>query len=57
MPAWAADAPAQRIEVIAGKFAFGPKEIRVKKGQRITIVLTKYFSTRTSKHTSFSATF
>ena len=25
---------------MAAKFAFGPKEIRVKKGQRITIVLT-----------------
>lgn len=40
MPAWAAEAPAQRIEVVAKKFEFGPKEIRVKKGQRITVVLT-----------------
>jgi cytochrome c oxidase subunit II len=36
----AADAPTQRIEIIAGKFAFDPKEIRVKKGTRVTIVLT-----------------
>ncbi len=40
LAAHAADAPAQRIEVVAKKFEFGPKEIRVKKGQRITIVLT-----------------
>ena len=32
--------PAQRIEMIAGKFAFDPKEIRVKKGARVTIALT-----------------
>ena len=31
VPAWAANIPAQRIEVMAAKFAFGPKEIRVKK--------------------------
>ena len=39
----AADAlndPTQRIEMIAGKFAFEPKEIRVKKGTRVTITLT-----------------
>jgi cytochrome c oxidase subunit 2 len=36
----AADASAQRIEVVAKKFDFGPKEVRVKKGQRVTIVLT-----------------
>ena len=40
VPASAADAPAQRIEVQARKFTFGPNEIRVKKGQRVTIVLT-----------------
>jgi cytochrome c oxidase subunit II len=39
-PVMAADAPAVRIAVEAKKFAFGPKEIRVKKGTRITIVLT-----------------
>jgi len=38
--AHAAAASAQSIEVSARKFEFGPKEIRVKKGQRITIVLT-----------------
>jgi cytochrome c oxidase subunit II len=39
----AADAPAanaERIEVLAKKFDFGPKEIRVRKGARVTIVLT-----------------
>jgi cytochrome c oxidase subunit II len=39
----AADAPAQpgqRIEVVAKKFEFGPTEIRVKKGQRVTLVLS-----------------
>ena len=40
VPALAAEASAQRIEVVARKFEFGPKEIHVKKGQRITIVLT-----------------
>ena len=40
VPASAADAPAQRIEDQARKFTFGPNEIRVKKGQRVTIVLT-----------------
>ncbi len=42
-PALAADTRAvrtERIEVIARKFDFGPKEIRVKKGSRVTIVLT-----------------
>ena len=39
-PARAADAPALRITVDARKFDFGPKEIRVRKGQRVTIVLT-----------------
>ncbi len=38
--ATAADAPTLRIEMIAGKFAFDPKELRVKKGTRVTIVLT-----------------
>jgi len=32
-------APAQRIEITATKFAFEPKEIRVKKGTRVTIAL------------------
>jgi cytochrome c oxidase subunit 2 len=35
-----AETPAVRIEVAARKFEFGPKEISVKKGQRVTIVLT-----------------
>ena len=35
-----AQMPPVRIEVEARKFEFGPKEIRVKKGQRITILLT-----------------
>lgn len=35
-----AQAPAQRIAVEARKFDFGPKEIKVKKGRRITLVLT-----------------
>ena len=35
-----AQEPPPRIAVEARKFEFGPKEIRVKKGQRITIVLT-----------------
>lgn len=39
-PASAADAPAHRIAVDARKFEFGPKEIRVRKGQRVTFVLT-----------------
>ncbi len=42
-PAAADDAaaqPALRVEVAATKFAFGPKEIRVRKGRRVTIVLT-----------------
>lgn len=39
-PASAADAPVQRIAVDARKFEFGPKEIRVRKGQRVTFVLT-----------------
>jgi cytochrome c oxidase subunit 2 len=39
-PAMAADAQAVRIAVAATKFAFGPQEIRVKKGSRVTIVLT-----------------
>ena len=38
--ATATDAPTLRIEMIAGKFAFDPKEIRVKKGTRVTVVLT-----------------
>jgi cytochrome c oxidase subunit 2 len=33
-------APAQRIAVDGRKFEFGPKEIHVRKGQRVTIVLT-----------------
>jgi cytochrome c oxidase subunit 2 len=40
VPTLAADVPAQRIEVVAKKFEFGPKEIRVKKNQRVIIVLT-----------------
>ena len=39
-PALAADAPTQRIEITARKFAFDPKEIRIKKGSRVTIVLS-----------------
>ena len=35
-----AQAPPLRMAVEARKFEFGPKEIKVKKGQRITIVLT-----------------
>lgn len=35
-----AQAPAVRMEIIAGKFAFDPKVFEVKKGQRITVVLT-----------------
>lgn len=35
----AADTPALRIEVSAKKFAFGPADIRVKKGSRVTVVL------------------
>jgi cytochrome c oxidase subunit 2 len=31
---------AVRIEMIAGKFAFVPNELHVKKGQRVTVVLT-----------------
>ena len=38
--ATATDAPTLRIEMIAGKFAFDPKEMRVKKGTRVTVVLT-----------------
>ena len=38
--ALADDVAAVRIAVEAKKFAFGPKEVRVKKGERITIVLT-----------------
>src|SRR5258705_12977555 len=40
MPVSAADAPVQRIAIEARKFTFSAKEIRVKKGQRVTIVLT-----------------
>lgn len=40
LPARAADAPVQRIELDASKFDFAPREIRVKKGSRVTIVLT-----------------
>lgn len=47
MPLWqglasaaADDAPALRIEVNAKKFEFGPREIRVSKGQRVTLVLS-----------------
>jgi cytochrome c oxidase subunit II len=32
--------PASRITIDARKFEFGPKQIQVKKGQRVTIVLT-----------------
>jgi cytochrome c oxidase subunit 2 len=39
-PAAAADAPVARIDIEAQKFSFGPKEVRVKKGSRVTIVLT-----------------
>jgi cytochrome c oxidase subunit 2 len=39
-PAAAADAPARRIEIEAQKFTFGAKEVRVRKGDRVTIVLT-----------------
>ncbi len=35
-----AQEPALRIAVEARKFDFGPKEIKVKKGQRVTLVLT-----------------
>jgi len=35
-----ADAPARRLSVQACKFDFAPKEIRVTKGERVTIVLT-----------------
>ncbi len=35
-----AQEPVLRIEMIAGKFAFVPGELRVKKGQRITVVLS-----------------
>jgi cytochrome c oxidase subunit 2 len=35
-----AQEPAIRIEIIAGKFAFDPKVISVKKGARVTVVLT-----------------
>lgn len=38
-PASAADAPVLRVEITAKKFEFGAKEIRVKRGQRVTIVL------------------
>lgn len=38
--AWAATGPAQRIELKATKFDFAAKEIRVRKGQRVTLVLT-----------------
>jgi cytochrome c oxidase subunit 2 len=31
---------ALRIEMISGKFAFVPKQFSVKKGQRVTVVLT-----------------
>ena len=33
-------APPQRIEIDARKFEFAPKEIHVRKGQRVTLVLT-----------------
>ena len=36
------EAPAQRIEVDLRKFEFGPKEIHVTKGRRVTIVLTSH---------------
>lgn len=39
-PALAADAAARRILIEARKFEFAPKEIRVAKGERITLVLT-----------------
>ena len=35
-----AQEPVLRIEMIAGKFAFVPGELRVKMGQRITVVLS-----------------
>lgn len=39
LSAVAADVPTQRIEITATKFAFEPKEIRVKKGARVTLAL------------------
>ena len=41
---WAADipAPAQRVEIVATKFEFSIREIRVSKGKPVTIVLTSH---------------
>jgi cytochrome c oxidase subunit II len=39
-PAFAQASNTVRIDVVAKRYEFGPGEIKVKKGQRVTIVLT-----------------
>jgi cytochrome c oxidase subunit II len=35
-----ASTPAERIHIVARKFAFEPEEVRVRQGDRVTLVLT-----------------